>query len=50
MGVPRELALGQSASRFGHESTPADVERVAAVLPKVVARVRKLAGCALGRA
>jgi cysteine desulfurase len=49
MGVPRELALGQLRFSFGHESTVADVERVAAVLPKVAARARELAG-ALGRA
>ena len=49
MGVPRELALGQVRFSFGHESTVADVERVAAVFPKVVARARKLSG-ALGRA
>lgn len=49
MGVPRELALGQLRFSFGHESTATDVERVAAVLPRVVARARKLSG-ALGRA
>ena len=49
MGVPRELALGQLRFSFGHESRAVDVDRVAAVLPKVVARARKLAG-ALGRA
>ena len=49
MGVPRDLALGQLRFSFGHESTVADVERVAAAFPKVVARARKLAG-ALGRA
>jgi len=49
MGVPRELALGQLRFSFGHESTPADVERVAAVLPRVVLRARKLSGT-LGRA
>jgi cysteine desulfurase len=49
MGVPRDLALGQLRFSFGHESTAADVERAAAVLPKVVARARKLTG-ALGRA
>jgi cysteine desulfurase len=49
MGVPRELALGQLRFSFGHESTMADVERAAAVLPRVVARARKLSG-ALGRA
>lgn len=49
MGVPRDLALGQLRFSFGHESTPADVARVAAVLPRVVARARKLSGT-LGRA
>ena len=49
MGVPRDLALGQLRFSFGHESTVADVEHVAAAFPKVVARARKLAG-ALGRA
>jgi len=49
MGIPRDLAMGQVRFSFGHESTQADVERVAAVFPKVVARARKLSG-ALGRA
>lgn len=49
MGVPRDMALGQLRFSFGHESTAADVERAGAVLPRVVARARKLAG-ALGRA
>lgn len=49
MGVPRDLALGQLRFSFGHESTMADVERAASILPKVVARARKLSG-ALGRA
>ena len=49
MGVPRDLALGQLRFSFGHESTVADVEHAAAVLPRVVARARKLSG-ALGRA
>ena len=49
MGVPRDLAMGQLRFSFGHESTVADVERAAAVLPRVVARARKLSG-ALGRA
>jgi len=49
MGVPRDMAMGQLRFSFGHESTAADVERAAAVLPRVVARARKLAG-ALGRA
>nr|MBA3317632.1 aminotransferase class V-fold PLP-dependent enzyme [Gemmatimonadales bacterium] len=49
MGVPHELALGAIRFSFGHESTPNDVDRVADVMPGVVAKVRKLAG-ALGRA
>jgi cysteine desulfurase len=49
MGIPHDLALGQLRFSFGHESTAADVERAAAVVPRVVARARKLAG-ALGRA
>jgi cysteine desulfurase len=48
MGVPRELALGAIRFSLGHESTAADVERVAEVMPVVVAKVRKLAGI-LGR-
>ena len=49
MGVPRELALGTVRFSFGHESTAADVVRVAEVFPAVVDKVRKLAGV-LGRA
>ena len=48
MGMPRELALGAIRFSLGHESTPADVERVAEVMPGVVAKVRRLAGI-LGR-
>ncbi len=48
MGVPRELALGAIRFSFGRESTMADVERAAEVVPAVVAKVRKLAGV-LGR-
>jgi cysteine desulfurase len=48
MGVPRELALGAIRFSFGRESTAADVERVAEVMPGVVAKVRRLAGV-LGR-
>jgi cysteine desulfurase len=48
MGVPRELALGAIRFSFGRESTPAEVERVADVMPEVVAKVRRLAGV-LGR-
>ena len=49
MGVPHDLALGTIRFSLGHESTAADVDRVAEVMPDVVAKVRKLAG-ALGRA
>jgi cysteine desulfurase len=48
MGVPRDLALGAIRFSFGRESAAADVERVAAVMPGVVAKVRRLAGV-LGR-
>jgi cysteine desulfurase len=48
MGVPRDLALGAIRFSFGRQSTPQDVERVAEVMPAVVAKVRKLAGV-LGR-
>jgi cysteine desulfurase len=48
MGVPRDLALGAIRFSFGRESTPADVERTAEVMPAVVTKVRKLAGV-LGR-
>ncbi|HUQ15244.1 MAG TPA: cysteine desulfurase family protein [Gemmatimonadales bacterium] len=49
MGVPRELALGAIRFSFGRESTAEDVDRVAELMPAVVAKVRKLAGV-LGRA
>jgi cysteine desulfurase len=49
MGVPRDLALGAIRFSFGHESTVEDVDRVAEVMPGVVAKVRQLAGL-LGRA
>jgi cysteine desulfurase len=49
IGMSRELALGAVRFSLGHESTEEDVERVAAVMPGVVAKVRKLAGM-LGRA
>ncbi|MGH7498178.1 MAG: cysteine desulfurase family protein [Gemmatimonadales bacterium] len=49
MGVPRDLALGAVRFSLGHGSTEGDVDRVAEVMPDVVARVRKLAGV-LGRA
>ncbi|HLG07003.1 MAG TPA: cysteine desulfurase family protein, partial [Gemmatimonadales bacterium] len=49
MGVPRALALGSIRVSLGHESTEGDVDRLAEVLPEVVARVRKLS-VVLGRA
>jgi cysteine desulfurase len=49
MGVPRELALGAIRFSLGRESTDEDVDRVAEVMPGVVAKVRQLAGV-LGRA
>jgi cysteine desulfurase len=49
MGVPRDLALGAIRFSFGRESTAEDVDRVAELMPAVVAKVRKLAGV-LGRA
>jgi cysteine desulfurase len=49
MGIPRELALGAIRFSLGHETTAADIERAAEVIPTVVNKVRKLAGV-LGRA
>ena len=49
MGIPRPLALGLIRLSLGHGSTAEDIERVAAVLPKVADKVRKLA-VVLGRA
>lgn len=49
MGVPRELALGALRFSVGRETTEADVDRAAATLPGVVAKVRQLA-VVLGRA
>ncbi len=48
MGMPRELAIGAVRFSLGRETTAADVERVAAIFPAVVAKVRQLAGV-LGR-
>ena len=48
MGIPRDLALSAIRFSLGRESVAADIERVAEVMPGVVARVRKLAGV-LGR-
>jgi cysteine desulfurase len=49
MGVPRDLALGAIRFSLGRESTAEDVDRVAEVMPAVVAKVRQLANV-LGRA
>ncbi|MCL4865269.1 MAG: IscS subfamily cysteine desulfurase, partial [Gemmatimonadales bacterium] len=49
MGVPRELALGSVRLSLGHESTEAEIARVAEVFPVVVAKVRQLS-VVLGRA
>jgi cysteine desulfurase len=42
MGVPRELGVAALRFSFGKDSTIEDVEAVAAVLPKVVEKVRSL--------
>lgn len=44
MGIPHELAVGTVRMSLGHETTAADIERVIATFPTVVAKVRKLAG------
>ena len=49
MGTERPLALGTLRFSLGHETTDADIDRVVAVFPDAVARVREL-GAALGRA
>jgi cysteine desulfurase len=49
MGVARDLALGSVRFSLGRETNLADIERAIEVLPKVVEKVRKLAGV-LGRA
>jgi len=48
MGVPRELALGAIRFSLGRETSRDDIERVVAVFPGVVDKVRKLASV-LGR-
>ena len=42
MGVPRDLGVAALRFSFGKDSTAEDVETVAAVLPKVVEKVRTL--------
>lgn len=48
MGVERSLCLGTIRFSLGHETTAADVERVASAFPGIVERVRQL-HVALGR-
>ncbi|MBI4502591.1 MAG: cysteine desulfurase [Gemmatimonadetes bacterium] len=48
MGVPRELGVAALRFSFGKQNTAADVQRVAEELPRIVAKVRRLAGV-LGR-
>jgi len=42
MGVPRELGVAALRFSFGKDSTAEDVEAVAAVLPRIVEKVRSL--------
>ncbi|MEO8451013.1 MAG: cysteine desulfurase family protein [Gemmatimonadota bacterium] len=49
IGVPQALAVGSVRFSLGHETTPEEVARVAAVFPGIVERVRQLS-LALGRA
>ncbi len=43
MGIPRDLAAGAIRFSFGRETTEAEIDQVAGVLPEIVARVRRLA-------
>jgi cysteine desulfurase len=49
MGIDPTLSLTTLRFSLGHETTAADIDRVAEVFPGVVARVKDL-GVALGRA
>ncbi len=49
MGVERSLALGTIRFSLGHETTPADINRLTEAFPGIVERVRQLS-VALGRA
>ena len=44
MGIPRALALGAIRFSLGRETTDAELDRVAEVFPRVVTKVRALAG------
>ncbi|MGH6692422.1 MAG: aminotransferase class V-fold PLP-dependent enzyme, partial [Gammaproteobacteria bacterium] len=48
MGIPRELAIGAVRFSLGRETTDSEVDRVVAVFPEVVSKVRSLAAV-LGR-
>jgi cysteine desulfurase len=42
MGIPYTAAHGTVRFSFSHENTPADVDRVAAAVPGIIAQLRKL--------
>ena len=42
MGVPADLARGSLRFSFGRENTPEDVDRLLAILPPIVERLRAL--------
>ncbi|MGH7731263.1 MAG: cysteine desulfurase family protein, partial [Candidatus Eiseniibacteriota bacterium] len=44
MGVPRELGIAALRFSFGRESAPEDVDAVIAAMPRIVEKVRALAG------
>jgi cysteine desulfurase len=44
MGLPRELAIGAIRLSLGRSTTKAQLDTVAEIFPKVVAKVRALAG------
>lgn len=47
MGVPEEYALGTLRFSLGPENTPAELDTVAELLPRLVARLRSLASLAV---
>jgi len=44
MGIPRKLAVGALRFSLGRDTAAAEIERVGEVFPRVVAKVRSLAG------
>jgi cysteine desulfurase len=44
MGIPHDLALGALRLSLGRQTTEADIERVLAVLPDVIGKIREVAG------